>query len=70
MAKRRFCIVSMAISELSMPIHFLPKVSAATRAVPEPAKQSRTAQHFSVELPVSSQDGYGFLPEPAPQALV
>ena len=42
MAKRRFCIVSMAISKLSMPIHFLPKVSAAIRAVPEPAKQSKT----------------------------
>jgi DNA adenine methylase len=28
----------------------------------------RTAQPFSVELPASSQDGYGFLPEPAPQA--
>jgi len=40
-ARRRFCIVSIAISELSMPIHLLPKVSAATRDVPEPAKQSR-----------------------------
>jgi len=28
----------------------------------------RTVQPFAVELPASSQDGYGFLPEPAPQA--
>jgi hypothetical protein len=39
-------LISIAVSELSMPIHLLPNFSAATIVVTEPQKQSITILSF------------------------